>query len=353
MTLPLARIGGTRPLTRLALVALTCIAGAAQAQSHVTVFGVIDLAARRTQVSDASALNSLASGGLAGSRFGVRVQEDLGDGLAASAWLEADVAPDTGAASTTNFWSRRATLSLTHRTYGELRFGRDYVPLFMRQYVALSPFGVNGLASTGGMVLGTPTLLGSGSLASVRADNMVKYLLPEGLGGVFGEVMVSAAEGRPANRHRGAVLGWAGGPWQVSAGYGRTLNTAGTAAITVTTLGGAYNAGFARFATLLQHGSYLARRQQAWDLNLTVPIGAATLLKAGRTHVDQSGAGTDADDATQWSLGVTHALSKRTSLYATASSIDNDGRQVFGMGGVTPAAGKSMHGIEFGITHRF
>lgn len=56
--------------------------------------------------------------------------------------------------------------------------GRDYAPLFIRQDVRYAPFLTNGLASNSTMYLSTPSLLRSGSLAGVRADNVVK------LGGV-------------------------------------------------------------------------------------------------------------------------------------------------------------------------
>jgi len=338
-------------LAALATLAATAHTGAA-AQSTLTMFGVMDLAVRRTQVAGESAVHSLASGGVAGSRIGLRGQEDLGGGLSASFWLEGDIAADTGAVTATAFWSRRSTASLAHERVGELRAGRDYVPLFSRQYVPLSPFGVNGLASTGGMFFGTPALLGSGSGAGVRADNMIKLVLPDTLGGVFGEAMVSAAEGRTSNRHRGAVVGWAAGLTQVSAGFGHTMDAAGQSSIKLSTLGGAYDAGVVRVAGLWQQARYLQRRQLTWDLNLTVPLGLTT-LKAGISKADQSGAGTDANDAQQLSLGMTYALSRRSNLYATYSRIDNRGKQSFGMGGVTPAAGRDMQGLETGFTHRF
>jgi len=342
-----ARAGAATACAMLAFPALPSLA-----QGSVTVFGVADAALRQTRVEGQSSINSLASGGIAGSRLGFRGSEDLGGGLTASFWLEADIALDTGLSNATAFWSRRSTVALASRSLGELRLGRDYVPLFVRQYVPFSPFGPNGVASNGSLFFGTPSLLGSGSGAGVRADNMVKYVLPGHLGGFYGDVMVSAAEGRSVNRHRGAVLGHAAGPVNVNIGFGNTSDTAGTDSIRIRSIGASYDAGWARLTALVQEGRYKLRRQRTYDLGAAVPIGLST-VKASVIRADQSGAGTDRNDATQLSLGYTYTLSKRTTLYTTFSRIDNKGNQAFGLGGVTPAAGKDIRGVEAGISHFF
>jgi len=333
-------------------MALATLSSNAHAQSSITLFGVVDLSMRQTATSDKSRIRTLSSGGLTGSRFGIRGTEELGGGLSAGFWLEADVSVDTGATNATAYWSRRSTLSLTSRDWGELRMGRDYVPLFTKQYIPFSPFGPNGVASNGSLFFGTPSLLGSGSGAGVRADNMLKYILPRNLGGFYGEVMGSFAEGRNVNRHRGAVFGYAHGPFDVNVGSGRTSDTSGLHWIRLSSIGASYNAGWARFTTLVQHAKYLERRQQTTDLGISIPMGSG-IVKANYIRADQRGAGTDANDAHQLSLGYVHSLSKRTALYSTFSRISNQGRQAFGLGGVTPPAGGSVRGIEFGMNHSF
>lgn len=336
----------------MSTIALCTFVADASAQSSVTVFGVMDLALRQTHVSGTSRSTTLASGGLAGSRFGVRGAEDLGGGLAASFWLEADVAADTGATVASAFWSRRSTVSLSSADWGELRLGRDYVPIFARQYSFLSPFGPNGVASNGNLFFGPPSLLGSGSGGGVRTDNMLKYVLPPDLGGLYGEVMASMAEGRNENRHRGGVIGYAAGPLMVNAGFGRTDDVAGRDAIRLTTLGAAYDAGWAKFMALVQRASYGARRQTTVEVGAAVPLAGGS-LKASLRRADQSGAGTEANDARQLSLGYVYALSKRSTLYGSFSRIDNQGAQAFGLGGTVPPAGRGVRGLELGINHLF
>ena len=62
----------------LALATLTAFAGAASAQSSVTLFGIVDLAA--TSIKNGSrTLKTLTEGSLNTSRLGFRGVEDLGD----------------------------------------------------------------------------------------------------------------------------------------------------------------------------------------------------------------------------------------------------------------------------------
>jgi predicted porin len=68
-----------RTATFLATLALSAAAGQAWAQSDsVTIFGVLDLAARAVDNDDT--MYRLESGGLSASRLGFRGTEDLGGG---------------------------------------------------------------------------------------------------------------------------------------------------------------------------------------------------------------------------------------------------------------------------------
>ena len=78
----------------LALAVLGAFAGAASAQSSVTMFGVVDLNVMTVDNGDRT--YSMGTDGMASSRLGFRGVEDLGGGLKASFWLEMGIAPDTG-----------------------------------------------------------------------------------------------------------------------------------------------------------------------------------------------------------------------------------------------------------------
>jgi predicted porin len=151
----------------LALAVLGAFAGAASAQSSVTLFGVVDLNVMTVDNGDRT--YSMGTDGMSSSRLGFRGVEDLGGGLKASFWLEAGVAPDTGRnagtwgngdlplAGTTAregnqlFFNRRSTVSLSNQ-WGELRLGRDYTATFWN-WTVFDPFGTNGVGAASNLAL--------------------------------------------------------------------------------------------------------------------------------------------------------------------------------------------------------
>jgi predicted porin len=90
----------------------------------------------------------------------------------------------------------------------------------------------------------------------------------------------------------------------------------------------------------------------------TYTLGAYE-LKASVLEADMAGrvgaTVIDANDARQIGLGVVYNLSKRTALYGTFSSIDNEGAATFSVPGGPAglAGGKSSKGYELGVRHNF
>ena len=81
-----------KKLFLLSAIALAC--GAAQAQSSVTLFGVVDVNVQRFDAGGVGKSTMVGNGGLSTSRIGFRGVEDLGGGLNAGFWLEGSINPD-------------------------------------------------------------------------------------------------------------------------------------------------------------------------------------------------------------------------------------------------------------------
>jgi predicted porin len=135
----------------LAVAAMTAFAGAAQAQSSVTVYGLIDAGVGSSSITSGTGganttkqnfvggfTSSNGTGMEAGSRLGFRGTEDLGGGLAAGFVLEtgvnfsntqstttAPVATDSTLANGSAMFGnvRNAYASLGNKSFGELRIG--------------------------------------------------------------------------------------------------------------------------------------------------------------------------------------------------------------------------------------
>jgi predicted porin len=357
----------------LALAALTAFAGVASAQSSVTLFGVIDAAARNVKNGSAS-LKTLSTDGMGSSRLGLRGVEDIGGGLRAAFWLEGSVNVDVGGGqkvgagrtnqlangSTANGqdWQRRATVSLLGG-FGEIRLGRDYTPDFWNHNV-FDPFGTNGVGNSTNLFDAS----GSGATTVVRANNSIGYFLPGGLGGVYGQLMVAAGEGAVGNKHMGFRVGYAAGPLNVALAYGKTSASEGPAVDWKRlNLGASYNLGF---MTLMGQyimsdtsgGSADGRELTNYVIGANVKAGAQGTFKVSYVRSDGDGktASEKARDASQIAFGYQHALSKRSSVYAHYGRVSNKTGANWAVANTGPSVvgnGFKSTGYEFGVNHSF
>ncbi len=258
----------------LALAVLGAFAGAASAQSSVTMFGVVDLNVQT--VSNNERVYGMGTDGMSSSRLGFRGVEDLGGGLKASFWLEMGIAPDTGRSNTNGNWgsgtenqlifNRRSTLSLSNQ-WGELRLGRDYTATFW-SWTVFDPFGTNGVGAATNLALGRPpgALAGSTYGTLVRANNMVQYILPAGVfgPGLYGQLQIAAGENSQGNKYWGGRIGYAAGPFDIAGAYGQTdcLNLACTVDLDNWNIGGSWNFGFMKLSGF--YSSISGRRFDQW-----------------------------------------------------------------------------------------
>ncbi|HMO48267.1 MAG TPA: porin [Rubrivivax sp.] len=362
----------------LALAALGAFAGAASAQSSVTMFGVVDL--NVMTVSNNDRTYSMGTDGMASSRLGFRGVEDLGGGMKASFWLEMGLAPDTGrnagvwgngdlpiiGSSSREgnqlYFNRRSTLSLSNQ-WGELRLGRDYTPTFWN-WTVFDPFGTVGVGSATNLALSgaVSAALAGGTFGTlVRANNMVSYILPNGTfgPGLYGQLSIAAGENANANKYYGGRIGYAAGPFDIAASYGKTEELLAGSGVDgdAWNIAGSWNFGFMKlsgfYGKMETDGLVTEAERENWYLAVTAPFG--------QWNVKASYGGTNGkkalnnDDASQWAIGVDYNLSKRTALYATWSSINNDGNSAFRVNSQSSAltSGHNSTGGQVGVRHSF
>ena len=353
--------------TLLALTLLATFTGLASAQSSVKLFGTLDLNGRFVKNDGTDRRLSLSQDGLNPSQLGIKAVEDLGGGLKAAIELLAGINGDTGTsnvtttstnatntATTSKFWNRRSVISL-FSPLGELRLGRDYKPEFYNNAI-FDAFGILGVGSSINVAQ---------RYGGTRQDNAINYILPPDIGGVYGQLMVSASEGATSDdrpgRYIGGRLGFAKGPFNIAVVVGdqrydrpfagnlggdtqRTYNLAGSWNFGVVKLLGIYD------REQLERGV----RENRGSISAVVPIGVGEVhVGYTRSKLDTNGPDFTAD---QIALGYVYNLSKRTAMYGTASYLSNkDASARFIPGGNTVGAqtnGKSK-GFELGVRHFF
>jgi predicted porin len=349
----------------LIALAVLAAAGAASAQSSVTLFGIVDatLAFGRGTVSDKT---QLTDSGYNSSRLGFRGTEDLGGGMSASFWLEAGINNDNGTGDATNTnnqasggalagmngsqgltFNRRSTVSLAGG-WGEVRLGRDYSPQFWNLTV-FDPFGTNGA--------GTTQTLNSiiTGVTSVRVSNSMAYFLPGNLGGFYGQVQYYLGE----NNETGAVteddgrgiglrVGFANGPFNVALALSRTDYAAGD--VRQNNIGGQWDFGIAKVMAHISRDKNGTVDGKGWLIGGLFPVGAGE-IRASYSRYETDAAGQP--ESKKFALGYVHNLSKRTAVYTTWARVKNDGGAAQGLNGAVTAANGSSTGLDIGVRHSF
>lgn len=343
----------------LAAAALPMVSIGASAQSSTTLFGIVDANVRYVNNGGLPSNLSMNNSGLSSGRLGFRGTEDLGGGLKAGFWLEADVYADTGATHASGkFFQRRSTISLMGG-FGEIRLGRDFSPAGQNP-TKFDPFNVIGLANSN-IVSRLP-----GTFSNYyRSDNAIQYFTPK-WSGFQAEVMYALDEDpvSKAGRHIAGRLTYANGPLSLALTYGATdVNAAGTR-LKQYGAGAAYDFGIARLMGYFQrddlpygtYGTRTAGAEDRWQVGLTVPVGGHYIRASYvRTDSRRGLASFNDSDANRYAIGYVHNMSRRTALYATMARVTNKGSANFSLNGGAPglAAGRSSTGAEFGIQHKF
>lgn len=348
----------------LIALAVLAAAGAASAQSSVTLFGIVDATIQHGKGSIANR-TQLTNSGYNSSRLGFRGTEDLGGGMSASFWLEAGLANDDGQGAPTNAnnqasgtgaasagrqgltFNRRSTVSLAGG-FGEVRLGRDYTPQFWNLTV-FDPFGTNGI--------GTTQTLGSiiTGVTSVRASNSIGYFLPRNLGGFYGQAQYYLGENlqdgaatEKDGRGYGLRVGYAAGPFNIALAGSRTNYATGN--VRQNNLGGQWDFGVAKLQAHISRDRNGGTDGKGFLVGGLVPVGAGEIrLAYSQYEVDLAG-----DPRTRkLALGYVHNLSKRTALYTTYARVKNNGGAAVALGGSTTAVNASSSGFDFGVRHSF
>ncbi|NPT38971.1 porin [Paraburkholderia xenovorans] len=173
---------------RFLFAGLLATASAVHAQSSVTLYGIVDatFAYVNSEATSASAKGSrvfqLSNGAQASSRWGIRIQEDLGGGLKAVATLENGFSSTAGSAlQGGRLFGRQAFVGLQSPTYGQLTVGRQYEFgfWFVGDITAARTF-----ATQWGAHVGDADNLYS----TWRFNNSIKYISPNFAGLTFGAI---------------------------------------------------------------------------------------------------------------------------------------------------------------------
>lgn len=299
----------------LALAALTAFAGAASAQSSVTLYGRVDLSVGKNLGSDTKFMSNGS-----GSRLGLRGSEDLGGGLSALFNIEHRFEADTGIVGSgwsgatspqARFWHGRSLVGLKGG-FGQVVFGREYSTAFLGTQLWSDPWGWDTVANQGGL-----TGLG---IVEVRYDSSVTYNIAAGgfsfaIQTAEATDSISVKQSKPLNFN----VGYAAGPLQASFGYEKTGDE-GVEKEKMWSAGISYNLGFMKPGFYYGSGTRAAGDdRKSWMLTATAPMGAGEFRASyGRLKSE------DTTISKRLAVGYHYSMSKRTTLYVDFAKESED-----------------------------
>lgn len=355
----------------LIVAAALAACGLAQAQSNVTLYGNVDLSVESMKVTGQPTQTRMVSGAGAPSKWGMKGEEDLGNGLKAIFQLETGFGADTGAGSAG--FSRLANVGLKSATLGELRLGKQWSPLadsmiwtdsdYASNYSPITPLLLNGVAGP----------------MHLRPNNAIGYSSPA-FGAFSGKFLYAPSEAVNTGAMTDGALTYRSGPVLANAAFhheGKKPGAGGFDGRNAYNLDASYDFGVAKVGA----NYYSAQTDLAGVLGdpkvsgtvfgVSVPSGKLTYVAQYGMSSDNSvkwdGSAKAKGKSEHFNLGVNYAFSKRTIAYARFAKVMDEngafnggnafGDQIgaYGIVGETntmPANG-SGRTAAFGILHFF
>ena len=385
-------------LRSMALAALLACSGSAFAQSNVTLYGVADInieyvnhvgaipqAANQFNPGPAHSVYRMDSGGVSGSRWGLRGTEELGNGLKALFVLENGFSLDSGTLQQSNrLFGRQAYVGVQSATLGQITLGRQYTSIFE----ALANFVPGAYATQY-----EPAAFLTGP--NFREDNTVKYT------GKFGPVAALAhwsfgtglalpafigaatpigGNGEVPGQFRrdsayGAALAYSAGPFGVTAGYDQWNPTIGTGNGTFkkAVIAASYNVGPAKIMGGYRWGQnknaadVLIQRDDFYWIGAAYQVTPAVALSLEYDYDNLKSQFGNTGLANPWQVAfiANYAFSKRTDVYLSTAYSKHAGLAMDSVANVfatSLATGNSyvlangqnsMVGVAMGIRHKF
>ena len=384
--------------TLLAAALLAGFAGAASAQSSVTLYGLVDAGLRYTNVSlsngDGATNFGLGYGMQSGNRFGLKGVEDIGGGNKVTFVLESGFEPGNGTLQQGGrIFGRASWLGLENNSWGYVRVGRQLN--FATEYVGIpvDPFGTGFGQLNMGAAFGVANTDRISNSIKYQTPNMsgfqagIGYAFANGATGVYtadaggGASTGSGYNFATSNNSRQLTLGakYANGPFYAAASYDKiyapdskgegasisSWNIAGSYDFKVVKLAAGY--GQTRDGVILGQGgggtgASLAGSSistvngenvfapsvgtNSYIVGLTVPVNPVSRVLLSWTMLTPNTNMKDAYNAqnqTAYNLAYTYDFTKRTNMYVFAGFMQNVG---------TVDTAKSTQ-IGLGMRHQF
>jgi predicted porin len=384
--------------TLLALAAMGAFAGAAQAQSSVTVYGTLDASMGRVDTG-ATTTNGITTkvvgGALTSNRLGFRGVEDLGGGKTARFQIETGLAPfsnntgevgsgsgnvmtqDTPGSLIAN--RRPSFIGITDKTLGAIDAGSLYSLGFLftgyGDVAGNNTLGTNFSQATVVTGVGdtnaTGTTIGGTTSAFKLNSNAVQYTSPN-ISGVTARIynVTNSGAANGAGKVTAADVNYVLGKFNAGAVYEVKSITTNSPSSKHTTMdiGAGYNFGAINTRVTYQKGTLDIDTAGVKSPSATVTVTKFTAIAPVTPMIDIFGgyvilaenfqgsmysASSTQGKATAMNIGAQYKFSKRTNVYAYYTTLDNDANSSFGLTTKAGTANLDPNTFAIGMRHSF
>jgi len=308
-----------RPTLTAALLALGAVASV-QAQSSVSLYGMVDMSVGQAQAPGAKSTKVVDSGRMSTSYWGVKGHEDLGGGLSAVFAMEAFMLNDTGASGRFTgdaYFARNSFVGLTSNSLGSVKVGRNTTSLFVNTLI------FNAFGDSFGFSPAIRHYFTSGTVTGDTGWNNSVMVASPSLGGLSATATVAAGEGNGGRNTAVSAL-YFGGPVGLGFAWQKAKMGATVDDTTSWQLGGSFNFSpvklYAQYGKVDNDTTGNSFKITGLGADYAVTSAGKLMLQWGKVSPDV-GAG-----RTTTTLGYGHQVSKRTDLYAAYMSDRQTGK---------------------------
>ena len=256
------------------LIAIAAIAAMGAASAGPTVYGVVDLNLSSTSGAGAASQTAITDNGYNTSRFGVKGDMDLGDGLKGIYQYETGVPIATPGSIT---WGGRGAFAGVAGAFGTVTIGRMFTPYAISLFNDAMEYDDLSAYWTIADQIG------------IHADNVwqshaISYATPS-LNGLSLNAMVSpggdATTTTGASNYTGLGATYGLGKLNLTAGWESSKVGSTSVTTTASNIGAAYGFGVATVSAAFQKADNGSNQDSGWVVSAAIPLSGKYALQAG------------------------------------------------------------------------
>ena len=325
------------------LIAIAAIAAMGAASAGPTVYGVVDVSLNSTSGGGAASQTAVADNGYSTSRFGVKGDMDLGDGLKGIYQYETGVPIATPGSIT---WGGRGAYAGVTGAFGTVTVGRMFTPYAISLFNDAMEYDNLSAYWTIADQIGVHS-------DNVWQSHAISYATPS-LNGLSINAMVSpggdATTTTGASNYTGLGATYGLGKLNLTAGWESNKTGSTGSTVTASNVGAAYALGVATVSAAFQKADNGASQQDSgWIVSVAAPLSGKYSLQAGYASMTTNGT----SNVNTTTLNAVGGATLTSTNLVLVNDMTASARLYAGVYTVTNTAAANSTGAKFGVRYGF